>query len=93
MQSRLLVKILILKSERLMRIGVDFVLCGQFSPGIILPRPQQVAELVGLLPRNADLVGVVVGQVEFLVLLVQEHMRQGFVAVLFGGVQAAFLGL
>ena len=93
MQPRLLVEILVLKSERLMRIGVDLILCGQFSPSIILPRPQQVAELVGLLPRNADLVGVVVGQVEFLVLFVQEHMRQGFVAVLVGGVQAAFLGL
>ena len=67
-----------------MRIGVDFVLCGQFSPRIILPRPQQVAELIRLFPRNADLVGVVVGQVEFLVFVVVEDMRQGFVAVLVG---------
>ena len=46
MQPRLLVEILVLQPERLMRIGVDFVLCGQFSPRVILPRPQQVAELV-----------------------------------------------
>ena len=90
MQPRLLVKILILKSERLMRIGIDFLFPLQAAPSVILSRPQQVAELVGLLPRNADLVGVVVGQVEFLVLFVQEYMRQGFVVVLVGGVQAAF---
>ena len=60
MQPRLLVKILILKSERLMRVRVYLVLCGQFSPSVILPRPKQVTELVGLLPRYADLVGVVV---------------------------------
>ena len=93
MQPRLLVVILVLQPERLMCIGIDFLFFFQAAPSIILPRPQQVAELVGLLPRNADLVGVVVGQVEFLVLFVQEHMRQGFVAVLVGGVQAAFLGL
>ena len=46
-----------------------------------------------LFTKNADLVGMVVGQVEFLVLFVQEYIRQGFVAVLVGGVQAAFLGL
>ena len=93
MQPRLRIKVLVLKSERLMGVRVDLVLCGQFSPSVILPRPQQVAELIRLFPRNADLVGVVVGQVEFLVLFVQEHMRQGFVAVLVGRVQAAFLGL
>ena len=53
-----------------MRIGIDFLFPLQAAPSIILPRPQQVAELVGLLPRNADLVGVVVGQVEFLVFVV-----------------------
>ena len=56
MQPRLLVEILVLKSERLMRIGIDFLFPLQAAPSIILPRPQQVAELVGLLPRYADLV-------------------------------------
>ena len=93
MQPRLFIAVLVLQSERLMGVRVNLVLCGQFSPSVILPRPQQVAELVGLLPRNADLVGVVVGQVEFLVFVVVEDVRQGFVAVLVGGVQAAFLGL
>ena len=84
MQSRLLVKILILKSERLMCVRVNLVFCLQAAPGIILPRPQQVAELVGLLPRNADLVSVVVGQVEFLVFVVVEDVSKRFVAVLVG---------
>ena len=57
-----------------MGVRVYLVLCGQFSPRVILPRPQQVAELVGLLPRDADLVGVVVGQVEFLVFVVVEDV-------------------
>ena len=39
-----------------MRVRVDFLFPLQAAPGIILPRPQQVAELVGLLPRDADLV-------------------------------------
>ena len=55
-KASFLVEILVLQSERLMCVRVNLVLCGQFSPSIILPRPQQVAELVGLLPRNADLV-------------------------------------
>ena len=93
MQPRLFIAVLVLQSERLMGVRVNLVLCGQFSPSVILPRPQQVAELIRLFPRNADLVGVVVGQVEFLVFVVVEDVRQGFVAVLVGGVQAAFLGL
>ena len=93
MQPRLFIAVLVLQSERLMGVRVNLVLCGQFSPSVILPRPQQVAKLIRLFPRNADLVGVVVGQVEFLVFVVVEDVRQGFVAVLVGGVQAAFLGL
>ena len=93
MQPRLLVVILVLQPERLMCIGIDFLFPLQAAPRIILPRPQQVAKLIRLFSWDADLVGVVVGQVEFLVLFVQEYMRQGFVAVLVGGVQAAFLGL
>ena len=76
-----------------MRVRIDFLFPLQAAPRIILPRPQQVAKLIRLFSWDADLVGVVVGQVEFLVLFVQEYMRQGFVAVLVGGVQAAFLGL
>ena len=74
MQPRLLVEILVLQPERLMRIGIDFLFPLQAAPRIILPRPQQVAELVGLLPRDADLVGVVVGQVEFFVFVVVEDV-------------------
>ena len=57
-----------------MGIGIDFLFPCQLPPRIILPRPQQVAELVGLLPRYAELVGVVVGQVELLVFVVVEDV-------------------
>ena len=60
MQPRFPIVILVLQSKRLMRIGIDFLFPLQAAPRVILPRPQQVAELVGLLPRYADLVGVVV---------------------------------
>ena len=90
MQPRLLVVILVLQPERLMCIGIDFLFPLQAAPSIILPRPQQVAELVRLFSWDADLVGMVVGQVEFLVFVVVEDVGQGFVAVLVGGVQAAF---
>ena len=76
-----------------MRIRINPVFRFQAAPGIVFARPQQIAELVGLLPRNADLVGVVVGQVEFLVFVVVEDVGKRFVAVLVSGVQAAFLGL
>ena len=56
MQTCLLVEILVLQPERLMRIGIDFLFPCQLPPRIILPRPQQVAKLVGLLPPTADLV-------------------------------------
>ena len=56
MQPRFLVEILVLQSERLMGVGIDFLFPLQAAPRVILPRPQQVAELVGLLPRDADLV-------------------------------------
>ena len=72
MQTRLCIKVLVLQPERLMRVRVDFLFPLQAAPNVILPRPQQVAELVGLLPRDADLVGVVVGQVELLVFVVED---------------------
>ena len=74
MQPRLFIAVLVLQSERLMRIGIDFLFPCQLPPSVIFPRPQQVAELVGLLPRYGDLVGVVVGQVEFLVFVVVEDV-------------------
>ena len=67
-----------------MRIRIDPVFRFQAAPGIVFADPQQIAKLIRLFPRDADLVGVVVGQVEFLILVVQEYMRQGFVAVLVG---------
>ena len=56
MQPRLCIKVLVLQPERLMGVRIDFLFPLQAAPGIILPRPQQVAELVGLFSRNADLV-------------------------------------
>ena len=74
MQPRLAVEVLILKSERLMGIGIDFLFFFQAAPSIILPRPQQVAELVGLLPRYADLIIVEMGEVLSFVLVVAEDL-------------------
>ena len=74
MQPRLAVEVLILKSERLMGIGIDFLFFFQAAPSIILPRPQQVAELVGLLPRYADLIIVEIGEVLSFVLVVAEDL-------------------
>ena len=74
MQPRLTVEVLILKSERLMGIGIDFLFFFQAAPSIILPRPQQVAELVGLLPRYADLIIVEIGEVLSFVLVVAEDL-------------------
>ena len=74
MQPRLAVEVLILKSERLMGIGIDFLFFFQAAPSIILPRPQQVAELVGLLPWYADLIIVEIGEVLSFVLVVAEDL-------------------
>ena len=84
MQPRFCIKILILKSERLMRIGIDFLFPCQLPPSVILPRPQQVAKLIRLFSWDADLVGMVVGQVELLVFVVVEDVGKRLIRILIG---------
>ena len=95
MQSGLFIIILVLQSERLMRILVNPLILFQTAPGGIFAVPQQIAVDVGHLARDADLIIVEIGEVLFAVFGVVKDLRQRFVAVLVGvniGV-AAFVGI
>ena len=95
MQSGLFIKVLVLKSERLVRLLVNPLVLFQTTPGGVFAVPQQIAVDVGHLARDADLVGVEIGEVLFAVFGVVKDLRQRFVAVLVGvdiGV-AAFVGV
>ena len=95
MQPRLFIEVLVLQSERLMRIPIDPLVLFQTAPGGVFAVPQQIALDVGHLTRDADLVGVEIGDVLFAVFDVVKDLRQRFVAVLVGidiGV-AAFVGV
>ena len=63
MQPRFPIVILVLKSERLVRIRVNPLVPVQTAPGAIFAVPQQIAVHIGHLARNADLVGVDVGEI------------------------------
>ena len=95
MQSGLFIKVLVLKSERLVRLLVNPLVLFQTTPGGVFAVPQQIAVDVGHLARDADLVGVEIGEVLFAVFGVVKDLRQRFVAVLVGvdiGI-AAFVGV
>ena len=95
MQPRLPVVILVLQPERLVRVLINPPVLFQTAPSGIFAIPQQIAELVGHLARNADLVGVDIGEILLPVFVVVEDLGQGFVAVLVGvdiGV-SAFIGV
>lgn len=95
MQPRLFIEVLVLQSERLMRIPIDPLVLFQTALGGVFAVPQQIALDVGHLTRDADLVGVEIGDVLFAVFDVVKDLRQRFVAVLVGidiGV-AAFVGV
>ena len=67
----------------------------QTTPCGVFAVPQQIALDVGHLTRDADLVGVEIGDVLFAVFGVVKDLRQQFVAVLVGveiGI-AAFVGV
>ena len=59
-KASFLIVILVLKPERLMCVRVDFLFFFQAAPSVILPRPQQVAELVGLLAGDTNLIRMVI---------------------------------
>ena len=95
MQSGLFIIILVLQSERLVRVLVNPLILFQTTPGGVFAVPQQIAVDVGHLARYADLVGMEIAEVLFAVFGVVKDLRQRFVAVLVGvdiGI-AAFVGV
>ena len=95
MQPGFFIIILVLQSERLMRILVNPLILFQTAPGGVFAVPQQIAVDIGHLARYADLVGMEIAEVLFAVFGVVKDLRQRFVAVLVGvdiGV-AAFVGV
>ena len=58
MQPSLFIEVLVLQSERLVRVLVNLLVLFQPTPGGVFAVPQQIAVDVGHLARDADLVGV-----------------------------------
>ena len=84
MQSRLFIEVLVLQSERLMRVLVNPLVLFQTTPDSIFAVPKEITVDVGHLARDADLVGVEIGEVLFAVFGIVKDLRQRFVAVLVG---------
>ena len=84
MQPGLFIEVLVLQSERLMRILVNPLVLFQTTPSSVFAVPQKIAMDVGHLTRDADLIGVEIGEVLRFVLVVVKDLRQRFVAVLVG---------
>ena len=74
MQPGLFIIILVLQSERLMRVLVNPLILFQTTPGGVFAVPQKIAVDVGHLARDADLVGVEIGEVLPFVLVVVEDL-------------------
>ena len=75
MQPGFPIVILVLKSERLVRIRINPLVPVQTALGAIFAIPQQIAVHIGHLARNADLVGVDVGEILLFVFGVVEDLR------------------
>ena len=58
MQPGLFIIILVLQSERLMRVPIDPLILFQTAPGGVFAVPQQIAILIGHFSWDADLVAV-----------------------------------
>ena len=84
MQSGLFIEVLVLQSERLVRVLVNPLVLFQTTPGGIFAVPQQIAVDIGHLARYADVVGAEIGEVLFAVFGIVKDLRQRFVAVLVG---------
>ena len=74
MQAGLFIEVLVLESERLMGVPIDALILFQTTPGGVFAVPQQIAIDVGHLPRDADLVGMEIGEVLCFVLVVVEDL-------------------
>ena len=83
MQPGFFIKVLVLKSERLMRVLIDAFILFQTTPCGVFAVPQQIAVDVGHLPRDADFVAVeVVGLLDAFAIFVGPvvYLCQGGVA-------------
>ena len=58
MQSGFFIEVLVLQSERLVRILVNPLIFFQMTPGGIVAEAQEIAVFIGNLARNTDLVAV-----------------------------------
>ena len=74
MQPGLFIIILVLQSERLVRILINPPVLFQTTPGGIFAVPKEIAVDVGHLPRYADLVVMEIGEVLRFVLVVAEDL-------------------
>ena len=95
MQSGLFIIILVLQSERLVRVPINAFILFQTTPSSVFAVPQQIAMDVGHLFRYADLIVMEIGEVLFAVFGVVKDLRQRFVAALVSveiGI-AAFVGV
>ena len=63
MQPGLFIEVLVLQSERLVRVLVNTLILFQTTPGGVFTVLQQIAVDVGHLTRDADLVGMEIGEV------------------------------
>ena len=74
MQSGLFIEVLVLQSERLVRIPIDPLILFQATPGGVFAVPQKIAVDVGHFPRYADLVVVEISEVLLFVLVIVEDL-------------------
>ena len=74
MQPGLFIEVLVLKSERLVRVFVNSLVLFQTTPCGVFAVPQEIAVDVGHLARDADLVVVEIGEVLRFVLVVMEDL-------------------
>ena len=74
MQPGLFIEVLVLQSERLMRIPIDALILFQTAPGGVFAVPEEIAVDVGHLARDADVVVVEIGEVLSFVLVVLEDL-------------------
>ena len=84
MQPCLFIEVLVLQSERLVRVLVNPLVLFQTTPGSVFAVPKQIAMDVGHLARDADLVVVEIGEVLGFVFGVVKDLRQRFVAAFVG---------
>ena len=74
MQPGLFIEVLVLQSERLMCVLVNPLIFFQTTPGGVFAVPQQITVDVGHLFRDADLIGVEIGEVLLFVLVIVEDL-------------------